>query len=136
MRRIVAAVIVLALCALPAKAAIAVCSSERQGQTEDIYRIDANESSVTVTYQYVPAGREAREAEILHHWHAGVEGGSSLGASFIMLRITDSRGDQLPPSMIVIDWTRLRFGSSYVPFAADTSNFVVARTDYTCVRLD
>ncbi|BCG94180.1 hypothetical protein [Mesorhizobium sp. 131-2-1] len=143
MRRWALAFLILStISTTPALAEKALCSFSSLTQTES-YRIEANKDVVSVTYQGTNRlDKKTREekAEVLKHWFTGLDGGDALGISFIMLRFPNSDGTQALPAMIVIDWTTLRFGHSYLPLMAfmtgDKEKFLIARTDYGCIRLD
>jgi hypothetical protein len=131
----------LAVCLLaqPAMGEKAICSSnEFGGKMSNVYGIEADNRAVSITYKSEtnPAGRPAK---ILKHWFSGIKGSDALGLSFIMLQVPNSDGSFLPPSMIVIGWTTLRFAHSYMPYLAqlgDKENFILTRIDYECSRLD
>lgn len=117
-------------------AEIAECShTESFTNGQMIWRIEAERDGSMPKVDFTDRSGGTKPAKVLHHAFTGMSSGKGLGISSIMLMQPDGDGYTLP-SLLSIDWTALKFGHAYVPFLQGRATFMIANTEYECVRLD
>ena len=136
---LVSATIALALACTPALAESAECWSVFPGGNEaDFYKIEAHKAGTpTVLYGYGLNDTNLLPAQVLQHWYSGLQGSDALGASFITLRLQDTPGHYLYPSLVLMDWAGDEMATAYVPFVVmDQQHLLVSKATFQCRRLD